>query len=264
LFRAYQFDPQPISAERMLDWSPYFNPVEHADRLERVAEAGLLERTGDGQYALTGKGRSAMDEISDGFYLLLGELPVLTPERSEMLEGLLKKLVDASLDAGQPASKLRLAVVHGAHPDGQYSRMARIDMHIDDLNAFRDDSHIAAWHGLDVSPQAWEAFTFVWRDKAADGAALAEKLPFRGFSAESYEEALQSLVDKGWLHKTGSGYGMTEAGAAVRQQAEDDTNRAFFAPWEAIRQVDVNRLRFLLARLKKELEELESSKEITP
>ena len=269
LSRALQHDPQPISANSLDRQSPYFNREVHQGRLEKVAEAGFLAPAGvapvgAGEYRLTSKGRSAMEEVNKSFYLLLGELPVLSPERLAALEELLGRLMNASLDAGEPAGKVRLKLVHDAHPKNGYGPLARVDQHLDDLLAFRDDAHLASWGGYGVSPQAWEAFTLVWRGEANDAVELAEALPNRGFQVSDYAQALQELSSKGWLKEIEGGFEVTGAGDAVRQEAEAETNRLFFRPWDVLDQQEVNRLRFLLARLESGLMELEATKEGTP
>ena len=76
-------------------------------------------------------------------------------------------------------------------------------------------------------------------------------------------DALETLVAKGWMKKTEAGYALTAAGEEIRQKAEDETNRLFFAPWIALKPVDINRLRFYLHRFEEELQELETTTEAT-
>ena len=128
--------------------------------------------------------------------------------------------------------------------------MAKIDQRLDDLHAFRDDVHLAAWQPHGVSGQAWEALTFVWRGDAATAEELAEKLPFRGYSAEEYAAGLTDLVERGWVAGTAEGYRVAEQGQAVRQEAEEMTDRLFYGPWTSLDVGDMAQLNAMLIELR--------------
>jgi DNA-binding MarR family transcriptional regulator len=134
--------------------------------------------------------------------------------------------------------------------------LAKIDQHLDDLNAFRDDAHLAAWKPYEVSGHAWEALTFVWRGEASTAEELVEKLSSRGHSVEAYTEALAGLVGRGWVEETSDGYRITEKGQALRQQAEEATDRIFFAPWACLDAAENAQLHDLLTRLGHNLQEM--------
>jgi hypothetical protein len=171
------------------------------------------------------------------------------------LEGLLNKLVQAALEAETPGNKLPLLLSHKSqtHPDA--APLARIDQHLDDLNAFRDVSHIAAWSNDHHIPgRTWEAFAFVHDGRANTAAGLAERIGFRGYNVEDYAASLAELVDLGWIEQGSEGYVVTEEGNLVRQKAEDKTNKYFYAPWSVLEDNELNQLRTGLARLKVNLE----------
>jgi hypothetical protein len=147
-------------------------------------------------------------------------------------------------------------VVPNGLPSQEYASLAQIDQCLDYLNAFRDDAHLAAWQPYGVSGHAWEAFTFVWRGDAHTAAELAEKLPRRGHSAPAYAEALSDLAGRGWVEETSDGYAyrITEKGRTLRQQAEEATDRYFFAPWTSLNNVEIAQLHTLLTRLRDSLQ----------
>ena len=198
---------------------------------------------------------TTLDELLDTFYLNLGESSVLEDEQLENLASLLTRLVEGSLEASEPKEKTVLSLTRLGHPKKDYPALAQIDQRLDDLNAFRDDSHIASWSSLGVKPEAWEAFTYVWRGEANSAEELAEKLTFRVYGQDDYEKALNDLVALGWLESRAQGFEVTSQGQEVRQQAEDQTNRAFFGPWSCLSWPEKNHLRYLLARLKAGAEE---------
>ena len=197
-----------------------------------------------------------MEEINHAFYTRLGELSPLPTEELAQLEGLMNKIVAASLDAAEPDSKWCISTSHQGHPSQEYAPLARIDQHLDDLNAFRDDVHLAAWKPYDVSGHAWEALTLVWRGEASTAEELAEKLPFRNHTVEANTTALARLADRGWVEETAEGYRVTEKGQALRQQAEETTDRYFFAPWACLSTSEAVQLHDLLTRLRNGLQEM--------
>jgi DNA-binding MarR family transcriptional regulator len=260
---ARRLEPDLISNVRLGIRAPYSNPIYFETLLSGVAEAGMLSPQGNGEYALTEQGCRALQESEDAFYRRLGELDVLPVEDLERVEGLLEKVGEASLEALEPASKWAITTTRRGHPSQEYPPLARIDQRLDDLGGFRDDAHLAAWQPYDVSGQAWEAFTFIWRGDASTAEELAEKLPFRGYSAEAYTEALEDLVGRGWVERTADGYRLTEKGSGVRQDAEDATDRIFFAPWACLDVNERNQLSDLLARLRDGLRNMGEADEET-
>jgi hypothetical protein len=186
----------------------------------------------------------------------LGELSVLTEEELTQIETLLSKVVQACLDAPEPDGKRSLFRTHQGHLDQEYAPLARIDQRLDDLNAFRDDVHIAAWKPYDVSGSAWETLTFVWRGDARTAEELCEKLPFRGYDVKARAADLAHLASRGWVEEVDGGYQVTEKGQALRQQAEEATDSYFFAPWACLSTYEVIQLHDLLTRLRSGLQEL--------
>jgi predicted transcriptional regulator len=256
LFAAQRFAPDLVSAARLGIRNPYSDPAQLDKYLSEVAEAGFITPKEGGEYEPTEKGLTAFQKVNHDFYTRLGELDTLPEENLIQVENLLTKVVQASLDAEEPADKPCITVSHRGHFAGEYAPLARIDNRLDDLNAFRDDVHLAAWQPSGVSGQAWEALTFLWRGEARTAEELVEKLPFRGHSAEAYAEALADLASRSWVEETADGYQLTEKGQAVRQQAEETTDRYFLAPWACLSDAEKLQLDDLLTRLKNNLQKM--------
>ncbi len=146
--------------------------------------------------------------------------------------------------------------MHNCHPEKSYSSLAQIDQYLDDLNAFRDDVHIAAWQPYEIDGRSWETFTFVWRGEVSSAAELVERLPFRGYEEADYTQSLELLTELGWLKKSDDHYKLTKKGQAVRKKAEETTDRYFFAPWDQLSSSETFRLRTLLTRTRLRLESL--------
>lgn len=248
--------PEALTAERFGRRAVYTNPDTINDRLNQAVEAGLLTTHGDGAFTIGEKGRAAIDSVNDVFYRYLTDLETLPAADLETVEKLLGRVVQACLEAPEPEDKWALTYSHRLHPEVAYGPLARIDQHLDDLNAFRDDAHRAAWQPYDVDGRSWEAFTFVWRNEAQTAGELVEKLPFRGYTAEDYAGSLAELAGRGWVAQMDGRYHPTEEGQQVRQAAEEATDHYFYTPWAIFDENEQAQLRNLLIQLKLKLEQL--------
>ena len=76
--------------------------------------------------------------------------------------------------------------------------MVCIDQYLSDLDAYHDDAHLDARRAYAVSGQAWEAFTYLWRDGRISAEALAARLARRGHGRDGYAAALEELAARGW------------------------------------------------------------------
>ncbi len=256
LLAARDFEPDLVSTARLSIRDPYTNPKQYDNLLNELAEAGFLTPKSDGEYKLADKGRAALNGVNQAFYGKLGELSVLTEDELNQIETLLDKVAQACLDAPEPENKWAISKTRQGHIDQEYAPLARIDQRLDDLNAFRDDVHLAAWKPYDVSGPAWEALTLVWRGDARTAEELSEKRPFRNHDVQANAATLAHLADRGWVKEVDDGFQITEKGQALRQEAEETTDRYYFAPWECLSTAEMVQLHDLLTRLKNGLQEL--------
>ncbi len=252
LLTARGVEPEPLSAAYLSAYAPYINSAQFGKFLTAAAEAGMLAPQGEG-YVMTEKGRAAIQAVEHAFYTYLGGLTLPESIDVAQAEALLDRLVQACLNAAAPADKSRVSTSYRGHLPGEYAPLAKIDQHLDDLSAFRDDAHIAAWRPYGVDGRAWEAFTFVWRGDATTAEALAEKLPFHSYTAEEYAGALADLTARGWIERAPDGYRATDEGRTLRQEAEDATDRYYFAPWAALSDGERIQLHWLLTQLRNAL-----------
>jgi DNA-binding PadR family transcriptional regulator len=254
VYRATGYAPEPISVESFTRLDPYSNPARYGDWLSRAVEVGLIRESQDGGFELTENGSTALQEANHAFYTRLGEIEALPGEDMERLVGLLNKVAQACLEAGKPVEKGTLTVTHQVHPSQEYAPLAKLDQHLDDLRAFRDDAHLAAWKPYGVSGYVWEALTYLWRGDASTAEELLEALPRRGHSVETYEEALSDLAGRGWIEGTPDGYRLTEEGEGLRAEAEEATDRFFYAPWACLDELEIAQLHRTVTQLKDDLE----------
>ena len=246
---AWGFHPDPVTPETFVKRTPYANPDDIVFRLDGAIERGWLEDLGGDRYTVSARGTEVADglfELGDRLFAALATLPDTELER---LIALLFTVVETARQLPEPAEKWALSwgVKFDRGPDAPL--MVRARRFLLDLFSYRDDSHIAAWQPYGASGQEWEAFSMVWQGDAATAAELTEKLPYRHYDEAAYEQALQSLVARGWLVKEDGAYAATEKGKRLRQEAEDTTDRYFDAAWVSLNEAEIEECKGLLGKL---------------
>ncbi|CAG0929896.1 hypothetical protein TFLX_01469 [Thermoflexales bacterium] len=263
LLLARAVEPAPISPERIWRRYPYGTQAGWVQPMVTLAERQLLEAAGDGTYRLSPGGRAITTRILKEFYAGLTGIEksigtVYPAADVDRLRALLDQIVTAGLKA--PIDLAGLTDSHGLAPHGEATALVRIDQALDDLNAFRDDAHLAAWRPLGVTGQAWELFTFLWRGEVKNVEEMTEKAAARGHTREIYQSALGDLIGRGWVHAASeSAFEVTEVGRQIREEAEAATDRNFYTPWLVLSETDRNDMRDLLARLKLALAQAEEA-----
>jgi len=250
LFLAYNLTPEPISADLFQLRNPYANPDSIQEILEDAAAAGYLEIVGECEYQLAQKGSSAIETVHKAFYSHVNQVNQFPAEQLKELCSLMAKLVDSVSQTDLGSRKICFDASNGGHIQVDHGTLARVDQHLDDLNAFRDDAHIAAWRLSEVDGHTWEVLTFVWNGNATTAEGLAERLPYRQYTADNYQNTLEGLVKRGWIETGDDGYIVTAKGKKIRDDAEDETNKIYFGAWKVLSDDEVKRLGELLATLK--------------
>lgn len=250
VFIAYQVAPDRLTDSIYRKRAPYNNPDAIHENLVDAAKAGYLEEEGVGEYRISTKGKDAIEVVHKRFYAHINGVNQFPDEKLKTLAGLLGTLVEEAARAELSSGIMSFVQARGGHPEVEPGTLAEVDQLLDDLNAFRDDAHIAAWISTGVSGQVWETLTFLWNGDASSAEELAEKLPYRSYLAEEYQKALDQLEGLGWIDTREAGYQLTETGKGLREKAEEDTNRNYFAPWDVLTEEDLDRLGNLLSELK--------------
>lgn len=263
-FTAAQMAPRPISAELLNRRNPYANPARTEALLREAAQAGYLDPDGQGGYLVSERGAKAIQDVHGVFYKQINQINRFPKEKLQELDALLEALVSACAKADFPDGALRLEISHNGHPGVEPASLARIDQLLDDMNAFRDDAHVAAWSPAGVDGHTWEVLTYVWNGEANTVEKLVEALPYRTYAAEDYAATLNELTTRGWIEPVEEGYQVTGTGKRIRDQAEDQTNANYFSPWKALTDEEVDRLGQLLQELKEINLEMAEEKETDP
>ncbi len=255
-FKATNVAPDSISVELLSKRTPYNNPIGFAKTLKDAAEADCLKADGAGGYVASEKGVRAIEESHTAFYAHINEINKFSADKMAKLATLLKKIIAACEQVEFKTGKTTFDISHGGHLKVDANSLAEVDQHLDDLRAFRDDAHIAAWTPAGVNGQVWETLTFVWSGEVNTAEKLAEHLPFRNYTAKDYAKALDELKTLGWIEVGDDGYVITDIGRKVRDDAEAATNNNYFLPWASLSNSDLKALEVLLTELKESNEHL--------
>ena len=231
-FIAYQIAPKNISVELLDKRNPYVNPTWQEKRLADTAKVGYLDLDGMGGYVISEKGANAINAVHGAFYNHINKVNRFPTNKLEELAALLDKLVGACAKTDIPNDTLCLDISHNGHPKVESGSLAQIDQYLDDMNAFRDDAHLAAWTPTEVSGHVWEVLSFVWNGEADTVEKLVERLPYRNYTAEDYANTLEGLQQRGWIEPGGEDYKVTAEGRKIRDDAESATDTNFFEPWK--------------------------------
>jgi len=252
LLPALVFDPEPVSATRLRIRSPYTSARWYNERLASAARQGLLISVAgtENEYRLTELGKRAAEHVIGAAYAKMATLQPLPPTELEHLADLLLRLVKSCLTAPEPPGKWCINLSRRTDPGDHAAVVIRIDQYLSDMSAYRDDAHLAAWQPYEMDGHAWEAFTLLWRGEASTLDDLCQRLGRRGYSRDEYRQALEDLIQRGWVAEEAGEYRVTPPGKEIRQAAEETTDRYFYAPWSCLSQEETEDLRTLLIRLR--------------
>lgn len=233
---ALSAEPQPMTAVIILERAPYMNESLVQEQMAQSAARGVLTAVSPHTYTLTPQGRHFARTVPKVIYQAYQAIAHLIPPETQRLVDLLHHLVTVSLTAPEPACKVALQRSRFYDPGTNGHILEHLRRTLNDLTAFRDDAHLASWRAYDITGIAWEAFShihgrFTYGQPLTTTSELAQKLDYRGYDAAAYQQALAPLVTRGWLTTADGVYRLTDKGEHVRQTAESETDRLFYAPW---------------------------------
>ena len=258
LVTALSYEPEPISVTQIQKRNPYTAAAMSEQRLETLKGRDWLGLTADSDFCLTEDGRNQARSILETLrmhYATIEPLPLADLNRvAELLDRIVRAAETAPTPPGawciERARRLKLP--ESAAP------MTKIDHHLASLNAFRDDSHLAAWRPHSVDGLEWEAFTLIWRGEVKTLDELSVAIPSRRHSLEAYGTALKQLEEKGWVDESSGAYVATSRGKILREQVEETTELYFSRAEAALNMQETNELLGLLGRMREALKTLSS------
>ena len=251
LAQAAEFDPEPLTVELLRVRDIYASERIVAALLELMAGERWIERNSSGAYHLTAFGRTILQQRRTMRAELLEAITPLPAKQLDRLARLMQRLIAASLQSPEPPGVWCLVHSRRRAPMPAAPPLVQLMHYFDDINAFRDDAHMAAWQPFELAGYAWEAFTLICTGEASTSAQVSIQLAHRGYSPTDYNAALEQLVQREWL-SLGSAqtYRITAAGRAAHAHAEQLTNGYFYQPWEALTDEEIEEMYTLLCQLR--------------
>jgi hypothetical protein len=249
LVQAAEFDPEPLTVDRLRVRAIWSAPSLVAALLELMASEQWLDRRGT-EYHLTATGRAILDRSNTRRVDALSNFHLPIPAaRLDRLAALLTDVIDLSLRSPTPPGTWCLRYSHRRAPSETAPALLRIFYAFTDLNAFRDDSHMASWRDHHIEGYVWETFSHVIRGTAATATSLFEQLAYRGHSREDFAVALSELASRAWITVKDNQALPTEQGHGIHATAEQHTNDYFYAPWMSLGDDTLQELLALLHEL---------------
>jgi hypothetical protein len=236
LVQTAEFDPEPLTLENLRVRHVYGSERILAALLELMASEGWLDRDGEGAFHPTAAGRAQYLRLRPRQHMLISALEPPPEAQAKHLADLLGRVIDAGLVRSNPPGTWCLAHSRRRAPAADAPALAQIFHYSEDINAIRDDAHMAAW-----SPTG----------------TLFEQLNYRGNSRSEYAGALAELAQRGWLEPTADtgAYQVTAAGKLIRSEIEQATDNYFYAPWSCLSTDEIAVAHDLLIRLRDGLQE---------
>jgi DNA-binding MarR family transcriptional regulator len=237
------FPSESVSAAHYMKIFPYGRLQVIDGRFATAMQHGFLTSDSNG-YRATEKGK---DVTFQGLQAMTDDIARLQPLSSDDIQRLvnyLMRLSESSFAAPEPPSKFCLE--HYRNFKSTFSNdapLSRLFIHyFKELDFFRMDSHMAAWQVHNIEGNRWEVFSEIWLGKFNTLDKLYDELEFRGITREEYSQILQELVKCGWIEDNAGEYHLTAEGKRIREEAEELTNRYFFAAWNCLSESELEDL----------------------
>ena len=248
MVQALEFAPEPLTVKGFRKRAVYAAPKLTEGLLEVLASEQYFDRVGDA-YHLTEKGQAEANKVRDFRITAFNGFDPIDADEIEMIVNYLGRIIDESMNASNPPGIWCLERSRNRAPDDSAPPLAKMIQYGSDFNAFRDDAHMAAFGAHDVEGHVWEAFSYVKSEQAQNASELYEKLAYRGFYTEDWQAALENLLNRGWISSDGGSYHVTEAGIAVADDVEAQTDAYFYAPWDTLSDGEYDELIRLMQKL---------------
>lgn len=236
IVQAAEFDPEPLTVQGLRVRDIYSSEKLVRALLELLASEKWFDRNARDEYALTGVGREMLSTIFARRRSWLEQLTAQLADYSPLAQTL-QQLMNAS---GALEHTWCLQHSRRRAPLQEISPLGVIFQSFEDVNAARDDAHMAAWQPTGATGQEWETFTFVADETATSASALFDQLHYRGFTRAEYADTLTALVWRGWLERADDeNYRATAQGRELRAEVEQKTDAIFYTPWQALTETEL-------------------------
>lgn len=245
------FGSEPITTTKFMYMLPYGLASTNEERFASAVKQGYLFSDGKNGFFSTEDGMKVAQRVWREAGNSLAHLQPIPEENLQRLFIYLDRLIEASLSAPEPPP--HFFITHKKENYQRFCTMYPLEHFVvlfGELSAYRDDSHIAAWHVHNIEGNLWEVLTYIWRGEAATLDGLHNELNYRGISRDGYAKILQELMSRGWIKEGSGDYQLTAEGQKIRQEAEELTDRYFFTPWTCLSDTEQEDLLSLATQLR--------------
>lgn len=249
LLAAETLEPGTVSPEKLMVRGIYTAETTWMSRLRAAADKGMLLEPEPGQFRLSQAGRQKIHALVKDVHQAIAAADPLEAQDSRRLASLLAILVEECLFTPPPPDTWSIRLAYQLMPS-ESPPLPYIEQALSCLQAYRDDSHLAAWLPGGLSGPQLETLTLLWRGKATSLDEIYDQLAARGFERHDYQAALRELRQRKWLVGKDQAVRLTDAGLAYREQVEKDTDRFFFQPWQKLQTSERAELACLLSSLR--------------
>ena len=251
LFVAPIFEPECVSASLLNRRSPYTSPDLYRKALENLANGGMLSSRDGVGFCVTEQGLETIRKVNQSLHETMAGIQPLPITRMMDLASRLKDLADACLETPEPPGNWCIKHARRLDPGRKAPMMARVNQFLEELIAFRDDAHLAAWQGYEENGHAREVLTYLWVEKQAVLGIIHQSLSYRGFSLEDTLSAASELIRKGWVSREGDLLRITPFGREIRRTIEATTDRYYFTPLICFSTSDLEQTEELIKEFRK-------------
>jgi hypothetical protein len=250
LAQAREFDPEALTVQKLRVRDVYASERIVQALLEIMASEKWFDVRG-AEYHLTDAGRELLNRTRERTLELFTPFQPMSAQEIERLELLLRRIIETSLTCPEPPGTWSLRYSRRRAPDVNAPMILKLFYHFSDLNAYRDDAHMAAFQPHHIQGYEWEAFSFIC-DGASTADEIYEQLAHRGYSRHDYAAVLDELAKRGWLAAQNGGFIPSERGRTLRAKAEQLTDDYFYAAWSCLDDGEFDELCLLLVKLNDE------------
>ena len=248
MIQAKEFDPEPLTVEKLVIRATYSAPSLIQAILELLASEGWLDKQGN-YYSLTDAGHNILQNMDNRRRAILADYEPLPQNDLERMARLFRRVIDESFVCQGLPSQWCLIYSRRRAPDESASVLEHLVQYCGDMNALRDDAHMSAFWKYNVIGYTWEAFTYITNEQAQNAEDLVKQIGYRGFSRQEWHDSLEQLVIRGWLELDNNIYRVTSRGIAIREDVEQQTDQYFYAPWSCLSNGEIEELRELMTRI---------------
>lgn len=247
----FVFGAESFSTAAFMHLFPYGSARVLKGRFALAVKHGILTASSEDEYCATEKGKHWINQMIHASLAPLTPLQPVPPADLQKIVDYGRRLTEASLAAPEPPSRFGMSHYYkNMHPGPEESLMRFFIHYFGTLDKYRGNAHHATWKQYNIEGNRWEVLSYIWRGEVNTLDKLYDELKFRGITRDEYAQILQELLERGWIEETSGAYQLSVEGKRIRDEAEELTDRYFFAPWVCLNEAEQEDLLNLATQLR--------------